>query len=71
VRTPGRFGWESSPTRTWRITPSVPLVAGPDPGAPFGTEPLEVSATGPVAVELDGRPAGSPGVVVVPALGLG
>ncbi|HUA95205.1 MAG TPA: DUF5719 family protein [Acidimicrobiales bacterium] len=32
---------------------------------------LEVSATGPVAVEVDGSPAGAPGVVVFPALTVG
>jgi hypothetical protein len=71
VRTPGPHGWASSPDRTWRVTPSAPLVMGPNPGPPLGVGPVEVIATGPVAVELDARPAGSPGVVVVPALGLG
>jgi hypothetical protein len=31
------------------------------------TEPLDVDANGPIAVELDASPTASPGVVVVPA----
>jgi hypothetical protein len=71
VRTPGHRGWQAVAGGRWRVDTTAPLVVGPNPPAPFGTEPLEVTASGPVAVELDAVPAGAPGVVVVPALGLG
>ena len=50
-----------------RVEPGVPLIVGPTPGAPYGTEPLEIEASQPVAVELDALPVAAPGVVVVPA----
>ena len=71
VRTPGSRGWQAVAGGRWRVGDGAPLVVGPNPSAPYGTEPLEISASGPVAVELDAVPTGAPGVVVVPALGLG
>jgi hypothetical protein len=53
--------------RVRRVESGSPLVIGPNPGAPFGTVPFEVSADQPVAVELDALPVAEPGVVVVPA----
>ncbi len=49
------------------VDPGSPLVIGPNPGAPFGTAPFEVSANEPIAVELDMLPAADAGVVVIPA----
>jgi hypothetical protein len=53
-----------------RVRPGAPLVVTPGPGAAVGTEPMEIVSSGPVAVELDAVPVGSPGVVVSPALPL-
>jgi hypothetical protein len=53
-----------------RLRPGSPLVVAPSSSEPIGTVPMELWASGPVAVELDGLPVGSPGVVVVPALPL-
>jgi hypothetical protein len=50
-----------------RVDPGSPLFVGPNPGAPFGTAPFEVSAGQPVAVELDMLPVAQPGVVVMPS----
>jgi len=52
---------------TRRVEPGSPLVIGPNPGAPFGTVPFEVTSDQPVAVELDALPVAAPGVVVVPS----
>lgn len=54
-----------------RVRPGVPLVLSVSPPAPIGSVPLLVHATGPVAVEMDAEPVGSPGVVVVPPLPMG
>ena len=70
VRAPGRGGWQPV-GQVLTVAPGAPAFVGPNPPAPIGSEPLEITASGPVAVELDALPAGSPGVVVVPALGLG
>lgn len=48
------------------VKPGAPLLAGPGVHPPAAA--LLVTATGPVAVELDPLPASAPGVVVVPAL---
>ncbi len=48
------------------VTPSAALSTVDMPGAPIGTQPLEVIASGPVAVALDALPSGSPGVVTMP-----
>jgi hypothetical protein len=52
---------------TRRVDPGSPLVIGPNPGAPFGTVPFEVTSDQPVAVELDALPVAQPGVVVAPS----
>jgi hypothetical protein len=49
-----------------RVSPTSPLVIGPNPGAPFGTVPFEVSADEPIAVELDLLPVAQAGVVIAP-----
>jgi hypothetical protein len=54
-----------------RVRSGLPLVVSPATGSPIGTVPLEIVASGPVAVEVDAGPAGSPGVIVTPALPLG
>jgi hypothetical protein len=51
-----------------RVDPGTPLDVTATAGSPLSTTPVEVVATGPVAVETDGLPAGSPGVSVIPAL---
>ncbi|MHB8682426.1 MAG: DUF5719 family protein [Acidimicrobiales bacterium] len=48
-----------------RLTPGTLLDIGPTPAPPIGTVPLEISADGPVAVELDPEPVGGPGTVAV------
>ena len=53
-----------------RVGPGLPLVVSPAAGSPIGTVPMEFVADGPVAVEVDAGPVGSPGVVVTPALPL-
>jgi hypothetical protein len=53
-----------------RVRPGSPLVLTPVTGSPIGTVPLELVASGPVAVEVDALPAGSPGVLVLPGLPL-
>lgn len=53
-----------------RIRPGAPLIIGAGPGLALGTVPSELVASGPVAVEADAMPVGSPGVVVSPALAL-
>ncbi|MGH9028659.1 MAG: hypothetical protein ACRDV4_03485, partial [Acidimicrobiales bacterium] len=50
------------------VSPRQPLVVVPQPGSPVGSEPMVVSASGPVAVEVDAGPTGSQGLVVLPAL---
>jgi hypothetical protein len=50
------------------VRPGVPLVVTPSSTTPVGTVPMELTSTGPVAVELDAVPVGSAGVVVSPAL---
>jgi hypothetical protein len=54
-----------------RVRPGTPLDVTPGAGVALGTEPMEIVSSGPVAVELDAVPVGSPGVVVSPALPLG
>jgi Family of unknown function (DUF5719) len=54
-----------------RVKPGAPLVVTPGPGVALGIEPMEIVSSGPVAVEIDALPVGSPGVVVSPALPLG
>lgn len=54
-----------------QVQPRVPLVLSTALPAPIGSAPLMVHATGPVAVEMDPEPVGSPGVVVVPPLPVG
>jgi hypothetical protein len=51
-----------------RIRPGTPLIVNPSTAVPLGSVPMEVVSSAPVAVELDALPAGSPGVVVTPAL---
>jgi hypothetical protein len=53
-----------------RVAAGLPLIVSPAAGSPVGKVPLEFVADGPVAVEVDAGPAGSPGVVVTPALPL-
>jgi hypothetical protein len=53
------------------VQPGQSLVTTPDVAPQIGAVPLVVTASGPVAVELDGAPAGMAGAVVVPALVLG
>lgn len=48
------------------VTAARPFVISGSVPAPVGSLPLLVSASGPVAVELDPEPVGSPGVVVLP-----
>jgi hypothetical protein len=55
---------------TKTVGPGVPLTLAAGPGSSLGTVPWEVVATGPVALETDALPAGSPGVSVMPALAL-
>jgi hypothetical protein len=50
------------------VRPGTPLIVTPDATTPVGTVPMELTASGPVAVELDAVPVGSAGVVVSPAL---
>jgi hypothetical protein len=56
------------------VSPRQPLelnaTAGGVAGQSVGQAALVVSATGPVAIELDGSPVGSPGVAVLPAFAL-
>jgi hypothetical protein len=54
-----------------RVRFGTPLVVGPNPAPPVGTVPMVVLSSAPVALEFDTVPAGSPGVVVTPALPLG
>ncbi len=51
-----------------RVVPGTPAMIGPTPPPPAAA--LLVTATGPITVELDAVPVGTPGVVVVPALPL-
>lgn len=53
------------------VQPGESLVTTPGVAPQIGAVPLVVTASGPVAVELDGAPAGMAGAVVVPALVLG
>jgi hypothetical protein len=50
------------------VRPGTPLIVPPSSSTPLGTVPMELTASGPVAVELDAVPVGSAGVVVSPAL---
>jgi hypothetical protein len=59
-----------APGGSARLQPGVPFIIGPTPGPPYGTQPLVVQASQPVAVELDALPVAGPGVVVVPAFEL-
>ncbi|MGH9018910.1 MAG: DUF5719 family protein [Acidimicrobiales bacterium] len=52
------------------VRPDLPLVVVPAAGSAIGSVPLELRASGPVAVEMDATPAGSPGVSVLPVLPL-
>jgi hypothetical protein len=56
--------------RRVRIAPGAPFIVAPTPGSAVGSLPLELRASGPVAVEMDALPVGSSGVVVIPALPL-
>ena len=60
----------AAPGGSARVQPGIPFIIGPTPGPPYGTQPLEVRASQPVAVELDALPVSGPGVVVVPAFTL-
>jgi hypothetical protein len=71
VRSLSGSGWSTVPGVAGRVAPGQPVMIGPNPGSPIGTTVLEVTASGPVAVQLDAAPAGAPGVVVIPALALG
>lgn len=53
-----------------RVRAGTPLIVSPGAGSVIGSTPLEVVASGPVAVEVDAAPVGNPGVVVIPALPL-
>lgn len=53
-----------------QVAPTAPLVVAPPP-APAGSAPLLVTASGPIAVQLDPEPVGAPGVVTVPPLPIG
>jgi hypothetical protein len=53
-----------------RLRFGSPLIVTPTPGSPIGSVPLELVASAPVAVEVDGLPTGSAGVAVIPALPL-
>jgi hypothetical protein len=53
-----------------RVRSGTPLIVTPGAGSPIGSWPLELVSSAPVALEVDALPAGSPGVVVVPALPL-
>ncbi len=53
-----------------RVRPGVPLIVTAGTGSSIGAVPLELESSGPVAVEIDALPAGSPGVTVIPALPL-
>jgi hypothetical protein len=53
------------------VSPGRSLLTIPAPASPIGAVPLLVTSSGPVAVELDGAPAGTAGAVVVPALVVG
>lgn len=53
-----------------RVTPQQPFVTTSVP-APVGAVPVEIVASGPVAVELDPEPVAAPGVTVDPALPIG
>jgi len=54
-----------------RVRSGTPLIISAAGGSPLGTVPMELVSSGPVAVELDAVPVGSPGVVVSPALAAG
>ena len=56
---------------TRRVGPDHPLIVTPAAGSPIGAAPVEVVASGPVAVEADAGPVISPGAVVVPAIAVG
>lgn len=53
------------------VAPGQSEISSGSPPAPLGSVPLVVSASGPVTVELDPEPVGTPGVVEVPALPVG
>jgi hypothetical protein len=53
-----------------RVRYGSPLIVTPGAGSPIGSVPLEFVSSAPVALEVDALPAGSPGVVVIPALPL-
>jgi len=65
IVTPNGHAVAGQPTR--KVELGSPLVIGPNPGAPFGTAPFEVTSDQPIAVELDALPVAEPGVVVVPS----
>lgn len=70
ARASGPSSVGSSSVSSFTISPSAPKTFGEASPAPVGLVPSVVSASGPVAVELDPEPVGAPGVVVVPALPL-
>jgi hypothetical protein len=53
-----------------RVRSGSPLILTPAAGSLIGSEPLELVSSAPVALEVDALPAGTPGVVVIPALPL-
>lgn len=55
----------------FRVAPGAPRVFAPAPPSPVGLAPIVVTATGPVAVELDPEPIAAPGEVVLPAVPIG
>lgn len=61
---------KSTGSGSFTVSPSVPRAFDEAAPASVGLVPTVVSASGPVAVELDSEPVGAPGVVVVPALPL-
>jgi hypothetical protein len=53
------------------VEPAKPLIVTAPSGSPIGADPLLISASGPVTVELDAGPAGASGIVVLPAFAVG
>ena len=62
----GAAGRTASPDLV-TVPPNTVVTVPPSPTAPVGLLPLEVSADGPVAVELEPGPPGATGVGVIPA----
>lgn len=61
------FGPGAGGARPTTIDPQSVLVVSPSPQAPVGSSPVEVDASGPVAVEMAVAPAQAPGTGEVPA----